>query len=221
MKQKTLFIAAAITLLALFIGGTLMFKQQQQSEVAQQVQVNQQALMRMHSPLIGAPHAKVTIVEFLDPACEACAAFYPFVKDIMAKNPEQIRLVVRYAPLHQGADQVVAALEAARKQGKYWQALETLLSTQNQWAVNHRADVNLALPILAGLGLDMAQLQTDMQSSSVQAIIQQDISDAQALGVNKTPSYFVNGQPLQSFGYQQLEDLIDKALAASTQAKAK
>jgi protein-disulfide isomerase len=214
MKQKTLFIVAAIALLALFVGGTLMFKQQQQTEVAQQVQVNQQALMRMHSPIIGAANAKVTIVEFLDPACEACAAFYPFVKDIMAKHPEQIRLVVRYAPLHQGADQVVAALEAARKQGKYWQALETLLSTQSQWAINHHADVNLALPILAGLGLDMAQLQSDMQSPAVQAIIQQDITDGQALGVNKTPSYFVNGEPLQSFGYQQLSDLINKALTA-------
>ncbi|WP_373974297.1 thioredoxin domain-containing protein [Chitinibacter sp. SCUT-21] len=214
MKQKTIFISAAVVLVALFIGGTLLFKQNQQAQVVEQVQVNQQALMRMHSPIMGAQNAKVTIVEFLDPACEACAAFYPFVKDIMAKNPEQIRLVVRYAPLHQGADQVVAALEAARKQGKYWEALETLLSTQAQWAINHQADVNRTLPILAQLGLDMTQLQADMQSPAVQAIVQQDIADAQALGVNKTPSYYVNGQPLQSFGYQQLENLINQALAA-------
>ncbi|WP_348943923.1 thioredoxin domain-containing protein [Chitinibacter sp. FCG-7] len=214
MKQKTIFIAAAVALLALFVGGTLMFKQQQHTQVAEQVQSNQAALMRMHSPILGATNAKVTIVEFLDPACEACAAFYPFVKDIMAKHPEQIRLVVRYAPLHQGADQVAMALEAARKQGKYWEALEALLATQAQWAINHQADVNRALPILAQLGLDMAQLQRDMQSPAIAAIVQQDIADAQTLGVNKTPTYFVNGQPLQSFGYQQLSDLINKALSA-------
>ncbi len=212
MKQKIIFIAAALVLLALFIVGTLAFKNNQQSAAQTNIQVNQEALMRMHSPMIGAQNAQVTIVEFLDPACEACAAFYPFVKELMAKNPEQIRLVIRYAPLHQGAEQVIAVLEAARKQGKYWPALETVLATQDQWAKNHQANVDLVLPLLAPLGLDMVQLKTDMQSSGIQMLIQQEIADAKALGVNKTPSYFVNGKPLQSFGYQQLSDLVDEAL---------
>jgi protein-disulfide isomerase len=212
MKQKIIFIVAALVLLALFIVGTLAFKNNQQSAAQAHVQVNQEALMRMHSPMIGAQNAKVTIVEFLDPACEACAVFYPFVKELMAKNPEQIRLVIRYAPLHQGAEQVIAVLEAARKQGKYWPALETVLATQEQWAINHQANVDLVLPLLAPLGLDMAQLKTDMQSSSIQMLIQQEIADSKALGVNKTPSYFVNGKPLQSFGYQQLSDLVNEAL---------
>lgn len=212
MKQKIIFIAAALVLLVLFIVGTLAFKNNQQSAAQAHVQVNQEALMRMHSPIIGAQNAKVTIVEFLDPACEACAAFYPFVKELMAKNPEQIRLVIRYAPLHQGAEQVIAVLEAARKQGKYWPALETVLATQEQWAINHQANADLVLPLLAPLGLDMAQLKTDMQSSGIQMLIQQEIADAKVLGVNKTPSYFVNGKPLQSFGYQQLSDLVNEAL---------
>ncbi|STQ91969.1 DsbA family protein [Iodobacter fluviatilis] len=212
MKQKIIFIIAALILLALFIIGTLAFKNNQQSAAQSNIQVNQEALMRMHSPIIGAQNAKVTIVEFIDPACEACAAFYPFVKELMAKNPEQIRLVMRYAPLHQGADQVIAVLEAARKQGKYWPALEIVLATQDKWTQNHQANANLVLPLLAPLGLDMAQLQTDMQSDSIQMLIQQEKADAQALGVNKTPSYFVNGKPLQSFGYQQLSDLVNEAL---------
>ncbi|QBC44768.1 DsbA family protein [Iodobacter fluviatilis] len=212
MKQKIIFIAAALVLLALFIVGTLAFKNKQHSAAQAHVQINQEALIRMHSPIIGAQNAKVTIVEFIDPACEACAAFYPFVKELIAKNPEQIRLVMRYAPLHQGAEQVIAVLEAARKQGKYWPALETVLATQDQWTKNHQAKVDLVLPLLAPLGLDMAQLQTDMQSSGIQIVIQQEIADAKALGVNKTPSYFVNGKPLLSFGYQQLSDLVDEAL---------
>jgi len=212
MKQKIIFIAAALVLLALFIVGTLAFKNKQHSAAQAHVQINQEALIRMHSPIIGAQNAKVTIVEFIDPACEACAAFYPFVKELIAKNPEQIRLVMRYAPLHQGAEQVIAVLEAARKQGKYWPALETVLATQDQWTKNHQAKVDLVLPLLAPLGLDMAQLQTDMQSSGIQIVIQQEIADAKALSVNKTPSYFVNGKPLLSFGYQQLSDLVDEAL---------
>lgn len=212
MKQKLIFIATLLVLFALFIAGTLAFKNNQQAEAQMQVQTNQDALMRMHSPIIGAPNAKATIVEFIDPACESCAAFYPLVKDLMAGHPEQIRLVIRYAPLHQGAEQVIAALEAARKQGQYWAALETVLAKQDEWTANHQADVNLVLPLLASLGLDMAQLQADMQSDGIKALIQQDIADAKVLGVNKTPSYFVNGKPLQSFGYQQLSDLVNEAL---------
>ncbi|WP_273429767.1 thioredoxin domain-containing protein [Chitinibacter tainanensis] len=215
MKHKLIFLSAALGLLALFIVAALYVKQNRQAEQVAQIASQPQALQRMHSPIYGAQNAKVTIVEFLDPACEACAAFYPFVKEIMAKHPEQIRLVVRYAPLHPGSEQVVAALEAARKQGQYWPALEKLLATQAQWAINHQADLQLALQQLATLNLDMAQLQQDLQSPGIQAIVAQDIADARTLDINKTPSYFVNGQPLQEFGYQQLADLIQRALQAS------
>ncbi|MBE9607908.1 DsbA family protein [Chitinilyticum piscinae] len=215
MKQKLLFILASLFLLGLFIGGALYVKQQQQASQDALIAANQQALNRGHAPTYGPADARVTITEFLDPACEACAAFYPFVKDLMRQQPEQIRLVVRYAPLHDGAAGVVAALEAARLQGQYWPALEKLLATQSQWAINHRADVGLALAQLAPLGLDMARLQQDMQSEQIMAILRQDIADAQALGINKTPSYFVNGRPLQDFGYEQLATMVQAALATS------
>ena len=63
-------------------------------------------------------------MEFFDPSCEACRAFYPIVKSLVNSSFGQVRLVVRYAPLHQGSDTAVKILEAAREQGKYWQALE-------------------------------------------------------------------------------------------------
>ncbi|QLG89547.1 thioredoxin domain-containing protein [Chitinibacter bivalviorum] len=213
MKQKTLFMVSAVALLSLFIVGALVYKKTQTQETVAQVQSNQQALVRMHSPAIGKQDAPVVLVEFFDPACESCAAFYPFVKSLMAKNPDQIRLVLRYAPLHQGSDKVIAALEAARKQGLYWPALEILLDTQEEWAQNHVADVERVFPHWASLGLDMVQLKEDMNSQGVASIIAQDIADAKALYVNKTPSFFVNGQPLTSFGYQQLETMIDRAIA--------
>ena len=79
------------------------------------VEANREALIRMHSPTLGKADAPVTIVEFLDPACETFAAFYPMVKQLMAAHPDRIRLVLRYAPFHNGSDKVVALLEAARK----------------------------------------------------------------------------------------------------------
>ena len=80
---------------------------------------------RPHSPVFGNPAAKVTIVEFFDPSCETCRAFYPIVKGIVTSSFGQVRLVVRYAPLHKGSDTAVKILEAARQQGKYWEAVET------------------------------------------------------------------------------------------------
>src|SRR5688572_26258908 len=59
-------------------------------------------LVRPHSPVLGPPNAPVTLVEFLDPACEGCRAFAPVVKQIQFMHPEDVRVVVRFAAFHQG-----------------------------------------------------------------------------------------------------------------------
>ena len=84
-------------------------------------------LIRAHSPVIGRADAPVAIVEFLDPSCEACRAFYPLVKQILDAFPGQTKLVIRFAPLHDGSDEAVGILEAARIQDIYLPVLEKLL----------------------------------------------------------------------------------------------
>jgi hypothetical protein len=119
-------------------------------------------LARFYSPSLGDANAKVHIVEFFDPACGTCRDLYPFVKSLMDAHPGRIRLSVRYAPLHRGSDEVVKMLEAARRQEKYWPALEAILATQPHWVINHTARVELAWPALEGLGLDLGRLKADM-----------------------------------------------------------
>jgi len=213
MKQKTLFIASAVVLLAAFVVGVLVYNIQQADRTAEVVKRNPQALTRLHSPTLGNADAKVHIVEFLDPACGTCAQFSPFVKDLMAANPGRIRLTVRYAPLHQGSDQVVKVLEAARKQGKFWQALEALFATQRQWVQNHVASAQLAWNSLAGLGLDLDRVRADMNAPEVTRIVEQDIADTRTLNVTQTPEFFVNGRAMPSFGAEQLKDLVDEEIA--------
>jgi protein-disulfide isomerase len=169
-------------------------------------------LVRFHSPSFGEAGAKVHIVEFLDPACSTCRAFYPFVKEMIAANPGRIRLSIRYAPFHKGSDQVIRLLEAAKKQGKYWQTLEAVLAVQPQWLVDHVSRIELVFPAVAGLGLDMAKLKEDMASPDLGNLLQQDIKDGAALEVTKTPTFFVNGRPLPRFGYEELKTLVDQAL---------
>ncbi|MEO8655363.1 MAG: thioredoxin domain-containing protein, partial [Ramlibacter sp.] len=189
MKQKSIFIAVVALLILVFAGGVYMFNQQKTAQAERVLAQNRQLLVRADAPRVGNPNAPVQIVEFFDPACGTCREFYPLVKKMMAENQGKILLSMRYAPLHPGSDQVVKALEAARRQGMFWQALETLFVSQDQWVQNHRASPDQALSQLARMGLDMGQLQQDMNSPEVARVIEQDIADGKALNVSATPEY--------------------------------
>jgi protein-disulfide isomerase len=204
-SRAAIVIATAILLLVAFVAGSYIYR----TEKARQAgSANEALLVRAHAPTFGNPDAKVHIVEFLDPACGTCAAFYPQVKRLMAAHPDRIRLSVRHVPFHKGADEVVKALEAARIQGKYWQALEAVLGAQDRWTVNHVAQGDLALPVIAAAGVDLDRMKADMASDEIARRIQQDLADAKALGVTKTPEFFVNGRALPSFGLDQLQALV-------------
>lgn len=215
MKQKILFALAAVAFLLAFALGTLIYRTQQSAQSVQLAESNRANLVRMYSPTLGRADAAVEIVEFLDPACETCKAFYPVIKQMMAANPDRIRLVLRYAPFHTGSDQVVAILEAARMQGKLWPALEAILASQAAWAPNHRPQADLVWRHLEGLGLDLERVRADMAAPEVARVIAQDLEDARVLNVTRTPEFFVNGKPLPSFGYEQLKKLVDDALASA------
>ena len=212
MSRKVLFIAATAVLLLVFLVGTLTYKSEKTSQSAQLAERNRANLVRMHSPAHGKPDAPIVIVEFFDPACETCREFYPLVKKMMAANPDRIRLVLRYAPFHNGSDKVVAILEASRKQAKFWPVLEALFDAQADWAPHHTPQVGLVWRHLEGLGLNLEQLQTDMTAPEIARVIAQDLEDARALNVTMTPEYFVNGKPLPDFGYEHLKKLVDDAL---------
>jgi protein-disulfide isomerase len=215
MKQKTTFLVSATFLLLVFVLSMLFYTSQKEDAALQLSEANRTALIRMHSPTLGKSDAPVVIVEFLDPACETCRKFYPFVKQIMADNPDKIRVVLRYAPFHSGSDKVVAMLEGARHQGKFWEALEILLNYQSEWTQSHSANVEKAWRILERIGINMEQMNEDMNSMETASVIAQDLADAKTLNVTMTPEFFVNGKPLPSFGFDQLKTLVDEAVEDS------
>ena len=175
---------------------------------------NAELFVRDYSPTRGSDDAKVFLVEFMDPACETCAAFAPYVKQIMDANPGKIKLVLRYAPFHDGADNFVKILEAARMQGKYWETLDIMFQSQSVWASHHSYQPERLWDILPKVGLDIDRLKKDMNDPSIAKIIEQDMADVKALNVQKTPGYFVNGKPLLTFGSRQLYKLIKSELDA-------
>ncbi len=211
--SRTSLIAAAFVVLVLaLVAATFLYESDDTQSLQAEVTARQAALASEHSPALGDPGAKVHIVEFLDPACETCALFYPMVKQWMAEAPGEIRLSIRHIAFHTGADYAVRVLEASRKQDKYWQTLEALLASQRQWTQHHTVLPDRIGPAIAGVGLNMEQLMADMNAMEVLLRIEQDKKDAILLKVSATPGYFVNGRPLPSFGRQQLADLVREEL---------
>ena len=220
MNTKKLAVGGILILVvAAFALGVSMYRKQTQSAQDQTVRAEQKRLVRMHSPVLGPQGAPVTIVEFFDPACETCRAFDPIVKSLMAKYPEEVRLVIRYAPFHQGSDQVVKLLEAAKRQGKYLPVLEAVLQAQPTWADHGRPNPDLTFEIAKAAGLDIERAREDMVRPEMQALLAQDVEDLTALQVSRTPTFFVNGRSLPSFGPEQLVSLVAEEVAKAGTAR--
>lgn len=212
MNRQKIILLSVVSLLILFAFGTFAYKSNKSDEAASTAKKNEEAFIRDYSTVIGNSDAEVTLVEFLDPSCETCRAFYPIVKDIMAKYEGKIKHVIRYAPFHQDSDYVVKLLEATKKQGKYEETLEALFRYQNQWVNHHTPNKQMVWKLMEHLGLDIEQLKIDFGDPKLDELIKQELSDAKTLGVKKTPQFFVNGKMLQEFGHKQLITLIESEL---------
>ncbi len=215
MKKTYILVLAAALLIFLFALGNYIYKNKQSAKLGFLAQEEAELFVRKHSATLGSDEAKVYLVEFMDPACETCRAFSPLVKQLMAQNPGKIKLVLRYAPFHQGADYFVRILEAAKKQGKYWETLAIMYQYQPQWASHHNPQPHLIWRFLEGSGLDLEKIREEMQDPAITQIIAQDLRDAKRLNVSKTPGFFVNGRPLVNFGYKQLQQLLAEEIKAN------
>ena len=212
MKKQFIVLISIVFLILLFVLGVNMYKSRQAKKYGFMAQENASTFVREYSPTLGSDDAKVYLVKFSDPACETCSVFHPYVKQLMAVNPGKIKLVIRYAPFHQGADYFVKILEAAKKQGKYWETLDVMYRTQQHWANHHNPQPQLIWNFLPRAGLDLEKIRIDMNDPEIEKIIQQDLADAKTLNVRKTPGFFVNGKPLPSFGYKQLQKLVESEI---------
>jgi len=206
---------ACLALFLVFFFGSSYYKSQQAEKFGFMAEENASTFVREHSQILGSDDAKVYLVKFTDPACETCAAFSPFVKQMMDANPGKIKLVIRYAPFHHGADYFVKILEAAKKQDKFWETLDVMYKSQPHWASHSNPQPQRIWEFLPKAGLDIEQIRKDMNDPAIEKIIAQDLADAETLNVNKTPGFFANGKPLQVFGYKQLQQLVKTEIEAN------
>ena len=178
------------------------------AQVAAATPADEAPLIRPYSPVLGPVDAPVTIVEFFDPSCEACRAFHPVLQSIREEFPTQVRIVLRYAAFHQGSDEAVRILEAARAQGMFEPVLDALFERQPEWAPHSGPQLDLAWAIAGEAGLDVAAGQAYRQMPGVVAILNGDAADVEAVGIQQTPTFFINGEPLAEFGAEELVEAV-------------
>lgn len=217
MKNKSVVLSVLIVGLAIFAAAV--WYQTRPAPVAQVEPVQPEiaeALIRSYSPILGPEEAPVTIVEFFDPACEACRAFHPIVKDILAEHDGDVRVVLRYTPFHgEASEQAIRVLEAARMQGVFEPVLEALLEFQPRWASHGAPAPGLILAIAEQAGLNADNAQTQMMAPQTVGVLNQDRADVEAVGVRQTPTFFVNGKPLDPFGADELRALVAAEVSAN------
>ena len=211
MTRRYIVFLAALAALAVFAAAIFLYQRHTLKVATVQASEQAGAMVRPHSPVIGAADAQVTIVEFFDPACEACKAFHPRVKQILAAFPRETRLVIRYTPFHREASvAAVRILEAARAQGKFETTLEALLDGQRAWAGQGANASTRVWAIAQAASLDVDLARKHFASGSADALLAQDVLDLKALGVRGTPTFFVNGKPLASTDPDLLFEMVQR-----------
>ena len=172
-------------------------------------------LVRPHSPILGNARAPVTIVEFLDPACEACRNAAPLVKQVLFLYPQDVRVVVRFAAFHRGSDEAIRILYGAQRQRKFDRILTALFDGQEQWASHHAPNIDNAWKLAGAAGLDLAAARRDAKSTAATDILRIDGEDGVLLKVDSTPTFYVNGELIEGMTAEQFFKLIEDEVKAA------
>ncbi|MAY96541.1 thioredoxin domain-containing protein [Aeromicrobium sp. REDSEA-S32_B7] len=175
-------------------------------------------LVREDSRILGEEGSSgVTFVEFLDFECEACAAAYPAVEQLRQEYAGEVTFVARYFPLpgHFNAERAARAVESAARQGELEAMYQRMYETQAEWGEAQVPHDDLFRGFAEEIGLDMQQYDADYASDEVAARVQRDVDDGLELGVQGTPTFYVDGEPLQPRTYEDFTSAIDAALASS------
>ena len=178
----------------------------------------QSLLVRDDSRILGEDGStSVTVVEFLDFECEACRAAYPIVEQLRDEYAGEVTFVARYFPLpgHFNAERAARAVESAARQDEFEAMYQMLYETQESWGEARVPHDELFRRFAEEIGLDMEQYDVDYASEGVAERVQSDVDDGLELGVQGTPTFFVDGEPLQARSYEDFTSAIDAALASS------
>jgi protein-disulfide isomerase len=211
MKNPWVVIAVIIVVL---LGGAVIFS-------GAKTQVDNEGIV-VASHIKGNPDATVTLVEYSDLECPACAAFQPVLNELLSQYENQIRFEYKHFPLpmHTYAMQAAVAAEAAGQQGKFYEFHDMVFENQDEWAKAATPNV-IFIKYASDLGLDVELFKKQINSSLLRDKIKQDLKDGHELSVTGTPTFFLDGKKMEFNTYQafieQVAHAVDpNAVASST-----
>lgn len=213
-KIKKFLMVAVPILLVVFIGYKTfnLFKNPASSVLSQRIEITDTDWVR------GERQAKVSLVEYGDFQCPACANYEPLVQRLLQEFPKDLRLVYRHFPLdtiHRNAYAASRASEAAGKQGKFWEMHDILYERQKDW--EKTSNVKEMFVVYAKeLGLDEEKFKSDFDSKEIEERINHDLASGRRVGINSTPTFILNGQKIQPRSYDEFKRLVEDQIKGYT-----
>ncbi len=186
-----------------FLGLKLAYKSPAEATLA----ITSATMTAPDAPTLVGASSTVSIVEFADFECPACAAMHPIFKEYLKEEGSKVTFVYRNFPIHANADRFAVAALAAGKQGKFWEMHDMMFENQDSWA---ELSFDKQMETFAGyakkLGLDMTKYSADLNDPVLAEIVKKDKADAIAMGINATPTIIVNNNRV-IVGGKNLADL--------------
>lgn len=214
-NEAKILIGIGIASVVILIGAILFLSKPIEQTASQTVVGDQtKLLVRKDSFKIASDSAKVTLVEFADFQCPACKSAHPVLVRLEDEYSGRVNFVFRHFPLPQHKNALLAALsaEASGEQGKFWQYHDKLYETQTTWE-NEGNPTEIFLGYAKELKLDETKFKESLDTKKFEEKINQDIADGTSLGVNSTPTFFVQNQKYNgALSYKSLKNILDEAL---------
>lgn len=204
-SETKLFIGIIFFTLVLIGGALFFFSSQSQKE---EKGYTKEELTKPNNYTYGNASASAYLVEFSDFECPACGAFEPAVEQIREKYKDKLQFIYRQFPLpqHPFAEKAAIAAEAAGKQGKFWEMHDELFANQDKLSDD---TIN---EIVKKLNLDADQFTKSIADPAIKDIVLQDKADGNALGVDATPTFYLNGKKLRLASPLNLVTEVEKVL---------
>lgn len=164
----------------------------------------------------GNKDSEVTLIEYGDFQCPACGAYYPYIKKLVAEEGSKFKFIFRNFPLsqHIHAREAAYAAGAAGSQGKFWEMYALIFENQNVWSSVPSAE-GIFENYAKQIGLNFEQFKKDRDSSAVKDKVDSDQRGGFGIGVNSTPTFYLNNQKIQPTNYQGFVDLIKAARSSN------
>lgn len=221
MKRFLPFLIIVFVLAAAVGGAWMLIKSSRQAANANNQNTNANDLAPIppgaEPPNVrGNASAPVTVEEFADFQCGACGGYYPELKKIESEFGENLRVIFRenpLVPMHQHALIAAQAAEAAGLQNRFWEMHDKLYENQAKW-IDAIDLVPIFVDYAKQIGLDPDRFMKDLNGEAVAQRIFQDGKKSHALGINSTPTFFVNGKEAKGDNWkpENLREMIRQAL---------